>query len=455
MVWREVLFIFLLILLNGMFAMAEFAVISSRMERLQQEAQAGRRGASGAVYLVQNIDRFVYAVQVGVTLVGVFAGALGGASVANELARWIGTVPLLERFARSIALTVVVVTITFFSIVLGELVPKRIALGNPERVASVLSAPMRALAQLLKPVVWFLGVVTDLILRLLGISVDRRPPITEEEIRALLQQGTDAGVIEEVEQDMVESVFLLNDRQASAVMTPRPEVIWLDLDDTTEELKRRIVEAPFSRFPVGRDSLEQVIGEIKAKDLLIRTWADEPFDLEAIATQPLYIPEIMPALNVLEEFKASGTQMALVIDEYGSVEGILTLTDILEAIVGDIPAQDQPEEPQAVRREDGTWLVDGMLTTDEFKRTFDIESLPREDQGLYHTLAGFAVMQLGRVPASTDNFEWGGMRFEVIDMDGPRVDKLLVTFVPEEERDEAEQDVSPEPEDEASTQSGK
>jgi putative hemolysin len=212
-------------------------------------------------------------------------------------------------------------------------------------------------------------------------------------------------------------------------MTPRLDVVWLDLDDSPEELRQSIMEKPFSRFPVGRESLEQLLGEVKTKDLLIQAWSNEPFDLEAVIRQPLYVPDIMPALNVLEQFKLSGTQLAMVIDEYGSVEGVLTLTDILEAIVGDIPAQDQPEGPQIIEREDGSWLVDGMITITDFKRYWDLfDPLPGEEQGLFQTLAGFAVMQLGRVPTSADTFEWQGMRFEVLDMDGPRVDKLLVSL---------------------------
>jgi putative hemolysin len=439
----EVLFIFLLVMANGVLSMSEFAIISARKERLQRRAEAGHRGARGAMYLLGELDRFLSTIQVGITLVGILAGAIGGATAAHSLAAWIATFPALQPFARTIALALVALVITYFTLILGELVPKRVALSNPERIAILVARPMRVLAKIVNPAVWLLSKSTDLTLRVLGVTGDDRPAITEDEIRAMLQQGTDAGVIEEVEQDMVESVFLLNDRPASALMTPRHEVMWLDLEDSPEELKAQIVDAPFSRFPVGRESLDVVLGEVKAKDLLVRAWAGEPFDLEQIMQRPLYVPEIMPALKVLEEFRASGTQMALVIDEYGSVEGLVTLTDILEAIVGDIPAPDQPEEPQAIQREDGTWLADGMLTTDEFRRAFDLRELPGEDQGLYQTLAGFVVMHLGRVPSVTDSFEWHGMRFEVMDMDGPRVDKVLVTFLPDERGPWVEEEGAP------------
>jgi putative hemolysin len=429
-VLREVLLVFALILANGAFAMAEFAVVSSRSERLQQRARAGHRGAKRALSLTNDLDRFLSTVQIGVTAVGVLAGAVGGAALSAPLAAWLGTYAALRPYAQTIALSIVVLLITYFTLILGELVPKRIALTNPERTASALAYPMQLMATIMKPVVWLLGTSTSLVLRILGISARDRPPITEDEIRALLQQGTDAGVFEEVEQNMVESVFLLNDRPASALMTPRPDVVWLDLDDPAEKLRECIVETPFSRFPVGRESLDQLQGEVKAKDLLIQAWKGDPFDLEQVIRQPLYVPDLMPALNVLEEFKLSGTQLAIVIDEYGSVEGVLTLNDILEAIVGDIPAEDQPEEPQITERPDGSWLVDGMLTTGDFRRYWDLEDrLPGEEQGLFQTLAGFAVMQLGRVPSSADTFDWNGMRFEIVDMDGPRVDKLMISLI--------------------------
>ncbi len=435
----EALIILFLILANGLFSMSEFAIISAGRVRLEKSAHSGDRGAQGAIRLIDDLDRFLYVNQVGVTLVGILAGAIGGATAARSLSQWIATVPALQPFAPTIALVLVALVITYLTLILGELVPKRVALSNPERIASLVSRPMRSVAWLFQPVVWLLSRSTELMLRFFGVSAEDRPPITEDEIRALLQQGTDAGVIEEVEQDMVESVFLLNDRPASALMTPRHEVVWLDLDDSAGELKDKIVEAPFSRFLVARESLDDVLGEVKAKDLLVWAWEGEDLDLRRIMRKPLYVPEIMPALNVLEEFRASGTQLAVVIDEYGSVEGIVTLTDILEAIVGDIPAPDQPEEPQAIQRDDGTWLADGMLTTDEFRRAFCLGDLPGEDQGLYQTLAGFVVMQLGKVPSVTDSFEWEGMRFEVMDMDGPRVDKLLVTFLPREDGSDSEQ----------------
>lgn len=433
-VLTEILVLALLVLANGVFAMSEFAVISARKTRLQQRAGAGDKGARTALELAESSDQFLSAIQVGITIIGILAGAVSGASLANSLAEVLGRWHWIGGSAYSVAMALVVVAITYLTLVLGELVPKRIALNNPEKAASLLAPPMRFFSLLTKPVVRFLSASTEAVLRLLGVRPSAEPSITEDEIRAMLEQGTVEGVIQEVEQDMVERVFRLNDRLVSVLMTPRPDVAWLDLDDPDEELRRKIVESPYSRFPVAEGDLENVQGEVRAKDLLVHVLAGKPFDLRAVLRPPLYVPEIMPALTVLEAFKQSGTPMALVIDEYGSLQGVVTLTDILEAIVGDIPSAEGQEEPMALQRPDGSWLVDGMLPVDEFKEIFGIEALPAEDQGLYQTVAGFVVMQLGQVPSATDSCQWGGLRFEVMDMDGPRVDKVLVTTIPTEEQ---------------------
>jgi len=316
--------------------------------------------------------------------------------------------------------------ITYFTLVLGELVPKRMALNDPERIASRMSRLMGAFAWLVRPAVRLVGGSTDLVLRLLGVTPPTEPSVTEEEIRALVRQGIQEGVIEAAEQEMVESVFDLNDRLASAVMTARPDVVWLDIEAPPEELRRQIAENPYSRYPVARGSLDELIGEVNTKDILIREWAGEPFDLLACVHPLVHVPEIMPALNVLEALRHSGTPIAFVIDEYGSMVGLVTLTDILEEIVGDIPSPENADEAQAVQREDGSWLVDGLLPVDDFREALDLAEMPGQDQGIYQTVGGFVVMNLGRMPAATDAFDWQGWRFEVMDMDGPRVDKILV-----------------------------
>jgi putative hemolysin len=311
-------------------------------------------------------------------------------------------------------------------LVIGELVPKRLGLSNPEAVARYMSRPMRFLSVAIGPVVRLLSFTTDFSLKVLGVRAPSEPPVTEDEIRALIDEGTAAGVFHEAEQDMVESVLLLDDRRINALMTPRPEVVWLDLDDPADDLRRKITDSPYSRFPVGQGSLDRVLGEVQAKDMLIHVMEGKPFDLRPLLKRPLFVPETMPALKVLEAFKVSSTQMAMVVDEYGSVEGVVTLTDILEAIVGDIPSADEVAEPQAVQRGDGTWLVDGMLPIDEFKELLQIGELPGEDQGLYQSLGGFVTTRLEHVPSTGEHFAWAGWTYEVMDMDGTRVDKVLM-----------------------------
>jgi putative hemolysin len=305
-------------------------------------------------------------------------------------------------------------------------VPKRLALNNPERIASAFGVPMRSLSVIASPVVHLLGLSTDLVLRLLGVRPSAEPPITEEEIKVLIEQGTRAGMFDEAEQDMVERVFRLGDRRVSALMTPRTKIIWLNLDDSSEEIHANITQSIYSRFPVYQGSRDNVLGMIHVKDLFDRGLGCRPLDLQAVLQHPLFVPESMRALKVLELFKRSGTPIALVIDEYGHIQGLVTLNDVLEAIVGDIPTVDELTEPQAVQREDGSWLLDGMLPVDEFKEIFDVIKLPGEETEEYQTLGGFVMLYMERIPLAGDHFEWEGLRFEVMDMDGNRVDKVLV-----------------------------
>ncbi|HHX45665.1 MAG TPA: HlyC/CorC family transporter [Chloroflexi bacterium] len=426
----EVLLLFLLIVANGVFAMSEIAIISARRMRLEQRAAEGDRGAQVALSLSETPNRFLSTVQIGITLIGILAGALGGATLAMPLADLLRRVEFLAPYANGLAVTIVVIAITYLSLIIGELVPKRLALNNPEGIARVVSRPMRFVAKVASPLVRLLSASTELVLRILGIRLMPEPPVTEEEIRGLFAQGTEAGVFEQVEQQLVEQVLLLNDRRVSALMTPRPEMMWLNQEAPVEEVMRTIIESPYSRFPVARGSLDDVVGEVHTKDILTSMLSGNPFDLTSSIQTPLYVPEVMPALQALEAFKQSGRPTALVIDEYGSVTGYVTLTDILEAIVGDIPSADGDEEPEIVQREDGTWLVDGMLPIGEFRELFALEELPGEEQGLYQTLAGFVTSYIGRIPEPADHFSMGGLRFEVVDMDGNRVDKVLVARAP-------------------------
>ncbi len=420
----EVLIVFFLILVNGAFALSEMAVVSSRKARLQQRVNEGNLGANTALRLAEDPNLFLSTVQIGITLIGVLAGAFGGARIAKPLAAQFEQVPALAPYSLSLALGIVVVSITFLSLVLGELVPKRLALHNPERVAAAIAGPMLFISRLFSPLVWLLGAVTDLTLRLLGVKPGIEPPVTEEEILVQLDQGTQAGVFGEAEQDMVEGVFRLHDRRVFSLLTPRSEIVWLDVNDSPEEIRKVIEDSPFSQFPVCEDSLDTVLGIIKARDLLIESLRGESLRLQLNLQPVMYVPETAHASRALEIFKAGEAEMLIVVDEFGSVEGLLTISDILEEIVGDI----QDGEPQATQRQDGSWLLDGMLDVEDFKEIFNIRHLPDEDE--YETLGGFIMNHLGSVPHVADMFEWGGLRFEVMDMDGNRVDKVMVTLKP-------------------------
>jgi putative hemolysin len=322
-------------------------------------------------------------------------------------------------------LSIVVIILTIVSILIGELLPKRLALHSPETVASILAGPMTVISKVLTPIVWLFGFVTDALLRLMGVEPSTEPPVTEEEIHLMIDQGTQAGVFEEAEQDMVAGVFSLGDQRVYSLMTPRTDIVYLDINDTIEEIRTKIADSGFSRFPVRQDSLDTILGLVKASDMLVRSLGGEAIKLKDLLKPAFFIPETMLASRALEIFKEKGTEILLVIDEFGGIQGLLTINDILEEIVGQI----EMEEPQATQRQDGSWLLDGMLQVDEFKEIFKLNALPHEDE--YETLSGFVMMSLGRVPQSADHFDWQGLRFEVIDMDGRRVDKVLVTTLPQ------------------------
>ncbi|CAG1003449.1 hypothetical protein METP3_03520 [Methanosarcinales archaeon] len=420
----QIMLIILLTIANGIFSMSEIAIISARKARLQQWVNEGNAKAQVALELADSPNRLLSTVQIGITLIGILAGVLGGATIAEELSARLIFIPVLAPYSEAIALGIVVLGITYLTLVIGELVPKRIALHNPERIACTMAAPMRMLSRIASPAVHLLSISTDTVLRILGIRPVSEPPVTEEEINILIEQGMKAGTFEEAERDMVEHVFRLGDLRAGALMTPRTEIVWLDIDDPPEETRRKIADSGHSRFPVGQGSLDNILGIVQIKDMLGRNMAGKSPDLKASLRRPLFVPESTHALKVLELFKQSGIHVSLVVDEYGSVQGLVTLKDILEEIVGDIPSVEDLEEPLAVQREDGSWLLDGMLLVDDFKEIFSIKELPGE--GIYQTLGGFVLMQMGRIPAVGNHFEWSGLRFEVVDMDKNRIDKVLV-----------------------------
>lgn len=421
--WNEILLISALIVLNGVLAMSEAAMVASRRARLQQKANDGDRGSRTALALLQDPNVFLSTVQIGITLVGVLAGAIGGARLSKQLASVFATIPALEPHSESTALGIVVVTITVLSMWLGELVPKRLALHSPERIARVVAGPLLVISRVFSPLVRLLSTSTNLLLRMIGVKPSKEPPITEEELQVLLDQGTQAGIFEESEQDMVEGVFSLGDQRVYSLMTPRTEVIWLEVNDSMEIMRQKIEENDFSRFPVCQGSLDMILGIVKARDLLVPMLAGEPIRLKEKLRPALYIPETTLASRALEIFKEQNRELMLVIDEFGTMQGLLTLHDIIEEIVGDFDL-----EAQATQRQDGSWLLDGMLPVDEFKEIFKVQGLPHEQE--FETLSGFVMMSLGRVPQAADHFEWSGLRFEVVDMDGRRVDKVLVTTLP-------------------------
>ena len=423
----EILVILLLIVASAIFSMTEMAVVSSRKALLRARANDGDAGADAALELASNPNHLFSTVQTGMTLVSILAGAFGGATIAGELAVYFAEIPYIGPYSGGVGLVAIVLLITFFNLVLGELVPKRLALSHPERVASFMAPPMSAISKIASPVIFLLSATTDLVLRALGVRSYIEPAVTEEEIRIMIDQGTTAGVIEEEEQDIMERVFCMGDRKVNSIMTPRGEIIWLDVDDTPEEIQRKITSGPFSMFPVCRKKLDNVLGVVQSKDLLSCNLKDRKVDLKSSLLPPLFIPESMRALKVLEKFKQTGIHLAIALDEYGSVQGVVALIDLLEGLVGDIPHIDELAEPQILQRDDGSYLVDGDLPVDAFKEALHLESLPEEENGLYHTLGGFVMMHLEKVPSTGDHFDWGGWRFEVVDMDEHRVDKLLIT----------------------------
>ncbi|WP_165251901.1 hemolysin family protein [Paludisphaera soli] len=429
----EVGVVLLLIFANGLFSMAELAIISSRKALLKHGAEEGDPRARLALELAEDPNRFLSTVQVGITLVGTLAGVFGGATLAEHLAEALATVPALVPYAEGIGLAAVVAAVSYLTLVFGELTPKRLALSRPEAIAMRAAGPLRLIAIAAVPLVGLLSWSTERVVRLLGVHETGGSPVTEEEIQVLVRQGAEAGAIETAEHDMVRRVFRLNDQPARVLMTQRADVVWIDAEGEHEEVRRRVLESTHSGFPVGEGSLDRVVGIVQAKDLLGRSYEEGPPDVRALMKPPLFVFEGASGLKVLEQFKSAATPMAIVVDEYGAVEGVLTLNDILQALVGDLP-DEEDFDPRAVRREDGTWLLDGTLSIHEVS---DLPDLPRLPEGEYGTLAGFILMQLGRIPTVGDRFEWEGVAFEVVDMDENRIDRVLVSAPPQTESNAA------------------
>jgi putative hemolysin len=422
----EIIVIALLILGNGVFAMSEMAVITARKSRLEDWVNKGNSRARAALELAQAPNQLLSSVQIGITLIGILTGTFAGRGAAEWMGQYIRELPTIGIYHQQLGLGFVVIIITYFSLVIGELVPKRLAMRAPESIATWVAVPLRLFAWLSAPMVKLLSVSTDLVCRLLGQTPSPEPPVTEDEIKNLVQQGTRAGVFEAEAEDMVQAVLRLGDTTARSLMTPRTQIAWLDLESSMEQIRNKISVSGRSRFPVAAGSLDKVTGIVQAKDLLALTLANKPIDLNSLMQEPLFVPRTISALELLESFNKTTKHIALVVDEYGGIEGLLTHHDILEAIVGDIPVGEKPADNKAVRRHDGSWLLDGMLSVDEFKEIFHIDTLPGEKRDAYQTLGGFVFTQMGRVPSVAEFFEWRDLRFEIVDMDGKRIDKVLV-----------------------------
>lgn len=424
----EVALLFFLILLNGVFAMSEMALTACRKARLQVLVESGDAGASTAMALHENPTQFLSTVQIGITSIGILNGIVGEAAFSEPVAHLMGQyLPMVSHAVLDVVATaLVVLCITFLTIIFGELVPKRVGQMYPESVARVLAPPMDWLSVLARPFVSLLSGTTHAVLNLLGVRDNGNRSVTEEEIAASLEEGLDAGVIEAHEHQMVRNVFRLDDRQIGSMMIPRNDICWLDLDAPRESILTVIGDGGHSRYPVCRGGLDEVLGVVTSQQLLAQLARGGELSLTKAMQPAVFVPETLTGMELLEHFRGSIVQMVFVVDEYGVVQGVITLRDVLEAITGEFTPK-RSEDAWAIQREDGSWLVDGMIPVPELKDRLGLKQLPDEDRGRYNTLAGLVMLLLGRLPQTTDSVEWDGWRFEVVDLDGKRVDKVLAS----------------------------
>jgi len=428
LIYLEILIILILVILNGIFALSEIAIITSRRIKLQKMSQAGNQNADIAIELAESPNQFLSTIQIGITLIGILAGAFGGATIAENISRSLAGVPLLQPYSEALGFLIVVLIITYLSLIVGELVPKRIALNNPEQIAVKIAKPMKYLAKIASPLVALLSISMEAVLKILQVKESQEENASEEEIKLLIEEGTQTGEFEKTEEDIIKRVFLLDDRRASSLMTPKTGITWLDVDDSAENIKTKITGSKRAMFPVGKNSLDNFLGVIQLKDLF-EVEIENGNTLKDYLKSPIIVPESSDVLDILNLFKESqdNVHMAIVVDEYGSIEGLITLNDILESIVGEIPAIDEPDEPKAVQRPDGSWLIDGAISIDEFKEILDVKVSPDEEREVYQTLAGFILNYLGKIPETGESFQSGNLIFEVVDMDGHQIDKVLVS----------------------------
>ena len=424
----EIVLLIILIVLNGAFAMSEIALVTARRARLARLAEDGDGAAAVAVKLGEDPTRFLSTIQIGITSIGILNGIVGEAALAVPLAQWLQTLGMEQRLSEIGSTVLVVVVITYVSIVVGELVPKRIGQIDPEGIARLVARPMNVLAIASRPFVHLLAGSTALLLRLMGQRETGGPSVTEEEIHALLNEGSEAGVIEKSEHEMVRNVFRLDDRQIGSLMVPRSDIVWLDISRPLEENLARMAESDHSRFPVCRGGLDEILGIITSKQLFNQTLKGGKADLTLQLQTPVFVPESLTGMELLEQFRASSTHAVFVIDEYGEVQGMVTLQDVLEAVTGEFQPHSL-EEAWAVQREDGSWLLDGLIPVPELKDRLELKAVPEEERGRYHTLSGMVMWLLGRLPRTGDITTWEDWRLEVVDLDGKRIDKVLASRV--------------------------
>lgn len=426
----EIFVLIALIVLNGAFAMSEIALVTARRARLARLAEDGDGAAAVAMKLGEDPTRFLSTIQIGITSIGILNGIVGEAALAGPLAVWLQTLGVEQRISEIGSTVLVVVVITYLSIVVGELVPKRIGQINPEGIARLVARPMNVLATASRPFVYLLAGSTALLLRLMGQRETNGPSVTEEEIHALLNEGSEAGVIEKSEHEMVRNVFRLDDRQIGSLMVPRSDIVSLDVSRPLEENLALVAESAHSSFPVCRDGLDEILGISSAKKIFTQMLRGETVDLTKDLQPPVYVPESLTGMELLDQFRASGTYIVFVIDEYGEVQGMVTLHDVIESVTGEFLPHDT-QDSWAVQREDGSWLLDGLIPIVEFKDRLGIKAVPEEEKGRYHTLSGMLMWLLGRLPHTGDIATWENWRFEVIDLDGKRIDKVLASQLPE------------------------
>jgi len=430
MLYLELLIVLFLTLMNGMLAMSELAVVSSRKSRLEHLANQGSRGARFALRLIDDLSRFLSTVQIGITLVGIIAGAFSGATLGQRLGAWLNAFPLVSPYGSSVGISITIVGITYLSLIIGELVPKRIALTQPERVACLVAGPMRGLSLVAAPAVWLLHVSTERVLRFLGLAGTQETTVTEDEVKSLIAEGTQAGIFVPQEQEMIEGVLRLADRSVRLIMTPRTRIVWVDVKSDRNTLIEMVKAHRFSRLLVCDATVDHPLGFIHTKNLLPEALSCEEVTLSELVTPMLYVPDRTTVLNLLNRFKKEKVHIAVVVDEYGDTEGLVTLTDVIEAIAGDLPERGEENGPQIVQREDGSWLADGTVPTDEVETLTGIYMGENVDM-----LAGFVLDHLGRIPKAGASFNHGNARFEVVDMDGNRIDKVLIEIGPKSDKE--------------------